>query len=110
VQKSGTARGFFYFYSRYRFLFCVISPTEKTENQSVTYSCSMKVLLCQSYGIPRYFKFKIYLTSSVADPDPGSGAFLTLDPGSGMGKKSGSGSVMNNPDHISYSLETIFWG
>ncbi len=27
---------------------------------------------------------------SVADPDPGSGAFLT--PGSGMGKKSGSGS------------------
>jgi hypothetical protein len=29
--------------------------------------------------------------------DPGSGAFLT--PGSGM----------NNPDHISESLETIFW-
>jgi hypothetical protein len=26
---------------------------------------------------------------SVADPDPGSGAFLT--PGSGMGRKSGSG-------------------
>ncbi len=34
---------------------------------------------------------------SVADPDPGSGAFLT--PVSGM----------NNPDHISESLETIFW-
>ncbi len=31
--------------------------------------------------------------------DPGSSAFLT--PGSGMGKKSGSGSGMNNPDHIS---------
>jgi hypothetical protein len=28
--------------------------------------------------------------------------------GSGMGKKSGSGSRMNNPDHISESLETIF--
>jgi hypothetical protein len=27
-----------------------------------------------------------------------------------MGKKSGSGSGMNNPDHISESLETIFWG
>jgi hypothetical protein len=27
-----------------------------------------------------------------------------------MGKKSGSGSGMNNPDHISWSLETIFWG
>ena len=36
------------------------------------------------------------LISSVADPDPGSGAFLT--PGSGMGKKSGSG--MSNPDHF----------
>jgi hypothetical protein len=45
---------------------------------------------------------------SVADPDQGSGAFLT--PGSGMGKKSGAGSGMNNPDHISESLETIFWG
>ncbi len=46
-------------------------------------------------------------SSSVADPDPGSGAFLT--PGSGMAKKSGSGSGMNNPDHISESLKTIFW-
>jgi hypothetical protein len=26
-----------------------------------------------------------------------------------MGKKSGSGSGMNNPDHISKSLEIIFW-
>ncbi len=33
---------------------------------------------------------------SVADPNPGSGAFLT--PGSGI------------PEHISESLETIFWG
>ncbi len=31
------------------------------------------------------------------------------DPGSGMGKKSGFGSGMNNPDYISESLETIFW-
>ncbi len=45
--------------------------------------------------------------SSVADP--GSGAFLTPDPGSGMGKKSESGSGMNKPNHISESLETIFW-
>jgi hypothetical protein len=27
-----------------------------------------------------------------------------------MGKKSGSGSGMNNPNHIPESLETIFWG
>jgi hypothetical protein len=26
-----------------------------------------------------------------------------------MGKKSGSGSGMNNPDHVSESSETIFW-
>jgi hypothetical protein len=26
-----------------------------------------------------------------------------------MAKKSGSGSGMNNPDHISESLKTIFW-
>jgi hypothetical protein len=26
-----------------------------------------------------------------------------------MGKKSGSGSGMNNPDHLSESFETIFW-
>ena len=44
-------------------------------------------------------------TDSVADP--GSGTFL--NPGSGMGKKSRSGSGMNIPDHISENLETIFW-
>ncbi len=39
--------------------------------------------------------------------DPGLGAFLT--PGSGIrdGRKSASGSGMNNPDHIFWSLETI---
>jgi hypothetical protein len=40
----------------------------------------------------------------IRDPVP----FLPLDPGSGMGKKSKSGSGMNNPDHIAESLETIF--
>ncbi len=38
---------------------------------------------------------------------PGAGALI---PGSGMGKKSGSKSEMNNPDHVSESLETIFFG
>jgi hypothetical protein len=42
--------------------------------------------------------------TSVADPDPVP--FLLLDPGSGMGKESRSGSGMNIPDQ---SLETIFW-
>jgi hypothetical protein len=34
--------------------------------------------------------FHCFAQGSVADPDPGFGAFLT--PGSGMGKKTGSGS------------------
>ncbi len=34
--------------------------------------------------------------------------FLSLDPGSGMGEKSVSGSGMNNPDHISESFKIIF--
>ncbi len=41
----------------------------------------------------------------IRDPVP----FWPLDPGSEMGKKSGSGSRMKIPDHISESLETIFW-
>jgi hypothetical protein len=41
---------------------------------------------------------KLFLLNSVADPDPGSGAFLT--PGSGSG--------INNSDHISETLEPIF--
>jgi hypothetical protein len=63
---------------------------------------------CFANTIP-YQKFlrdldEIYSTNGVADL--GSGAFLTL--GSGMGEKSGSGFGMNNQDHISESLETIF--
>jgi hypothetical protein len=56
---------------------------------------------------PKASHIELTVKNSVADPDPGSGYFLT--PGSGSGKKSGSGSGMNNPDHISESMETIFW-
>jgi hypothetical protein len=53
-----------------------------------------------------------WVNRRVADPDPGSGIRCLLTPGSGIqdGKKSGSRSGMNNPDHISESFETIFWG
>ncbi len=37
--------------------------------------------------------------------DPGSGAFLTLDPGSGMGRKSASGSGIRDEQLGSYFLE-----
>jgi hypothetical protein len=39
----------------------------------------------------------------------GSGIDAFLTPGSGMGKKSRSGSGMNIPDHITECLETVFW-
>jgi hypothetical protein len=38
-----------------------------------------------------------------------SGVFLPLDPESGIGKKSRSGSGKNIQDHISESLERVFW-
>jgi hypothetical protein len=43
---------------------------------------------------------------SVADPNPGSGVFLTSP---GLVKKQDPDPGMNIPDHISQSLETIFW-
>jgi hypothetical protein len=43
------------------------------------------------------------IRSSVADPDPGSGAFLT--PGSGMGRKSAFGSGIRDEQPGSYFLE-----
>jgi hypothetical protein len=49
----------------------------------------------------------IILKISVADP--GSGAIFSLGKGFRDGKKSRSGSGMNITDHISKSLETIFW-
>ncbi len=55
-----------------------------------------------------FLERKKILSTNVADP--GSDAFLTpLDPGSGMGKKSRSGSGMNIPGHIFEILEAIFW-
>jgi hypothetical protein len=56
--------------------------------------------------IPWYVSLLAYTNVWDSVPDPGSGAFLS--PGSGMGKKSGSGSMMNELDHIFKSLETIF--
>jgi hypothetical protein len=48
------------------------------------------------------------LTTSVADPHSGSGAFLA--PGSGMETRQiwDAGSGINIPDHISESLASVF--
>jgi hypothetical protein len=39
----------------------------------------------------------------------GSGIRCLFDPWIRNGKNSGSGSEKNNPDHISESVETLFW-
>jgi hypothetical protein len=58
--------------------------------------------ICTDPDPSRFFwDLQSFKLSSVADPDPGSGAFLI--PGSGIGKKSGSESGINNLDHISES-------
>ncbi len=62
----------------------------------VTLPLGYYYLLCNPKRVSKTQNSDI-LKNSFADPDPGCGAFLT--PGSGM----------NNPDHISESLETIFW-
>jgi hypothetical protein len=51
----------------------------------------------------------ICVVSSVADPDPGSGAFFTPRSGIRDGKNQdpGSGAGMNIPVHISESLERV---
>jgi hypothetical protein len=51
----------------------------------------------------------IRYATSVADPDPGSGIGCFFDPWIRDGRKSASGSGMNNPDHIFKSLETNFF-
>jgi hypothetical protein len=53
-------------------------------------------------------KLKVKFFDSVADPDPGSGAFLT--PGSGMGKKSGSGIRDEQPGSYFLELKRHFLG
>jgi hypothetical protein len=53
--------------------------------------------------------FYSVVSTSVADPNPRSGAFLIQDRGWVKNQHPGSGSGMKNPDHISESLETIFW-
>jgi hypothetical protein len=73
-------------------------------------SCQTAALSCQNRELIATVDFGIF--SSVADPDPGSGAFLA--PGSGIRigkpgwKKSGSGIQNVIPDHISDRLETNF--
>jgi hypothetical protein len=68
----------------------------KLELQAKGYTCSEE-------RVRSLLSTSITIINSGADP--GSGAFLT--PGSGMGKKPRSG--INIPNHISKSLETIFW-
>jgi hypothetical protein len=73
-----------------------------TEGNKATGNALEKALQkCDRQG-RRSYPFSSIMVSVA---DPGSGVVLT--PGSGMGKKSRSGSGMNIPDHIAESLESI---
>jgi hypothetical protein len=67
--------------------FFLINHGTRTGQEDRVFGCS---LWWQTYLQTKY-------SISVTHPDPGSGAFKT-------------GPGMNNPDHISESLETIFLG
>jgi hypothetical protein len=56
------------------------------------------------------FKIVVMIFSSVTDPDPGSGAFLTLNPGSGIGFFPDPGSrYPGSQTYIFDSFVTKFW-
>ncbi len=78
-----------------------------TKKKNSKLKCSLYIHLNPDPATPTNADpdLKLWVKSSVADPDPGSGALLT--PGSGIGKKSGFG--IKNADHISERLETIFF-
>ncbi len=61
------------------------------------------IYVCKGLNYYCGFSGRCYTVSSVADPYPGSGAFLT--PGSGMDRKSASGSGIRDEQPESYFLE-----
>ncbi len=81
----------------------LMEPSMEGAVLSPTFSCLLAKVNAWEFNV-------VIAWSSVEnwfrDPVSGSGAFLT--PGSGMGKKSGSGSRMNNPDHIFERLKNNF--
>jgi hypothetical protein len=66
-----------------------------------TVPCTVLTLKTKLQAVSLRCTYDHIFQPSVADPDPGYGAFLTLEPGSGMAKKSRCASGMNIPDHIS---------
>jgi hypothetical protein len=79
-------------------------PIQKKPSSGFNKSGSTKLKLVQvcSKGVLELTYILMLTVLRILDPVP-------LLPGSGIGKKSGSGSRMKNPDLISVSLEAIFW-
>jgi len=67
-----------------------------------------QLILYYKSGSMQNFNFYLLQCCGSEIRDPKSGAFLT--PGSGMGKKSATGSGMNHPYHIFWSIETSYPG
>ena len=67
----------------------------------------IKIFKCwKKFFLPSFIKFYNFSVVQIQIQD--LVPFWPLDPGSGIGKKSGSGSGKNNPDHISESIKTFF--
>jgi hypothetical protein len=98
-HKFGSGSGPFHHHAK----ICLIFNNKAVEHFNTISKHIVKRIKLVPKG-ERYLYFCPLLRIRIRDPVP----FRPLDPESGMGKKSGSGSGMNNPDHISESLETIF--
>jgi tRNA(His) 5'-end guanylyltransferase len=70
-------------------LFSEFGINYNNEEEKLRSSFIIRLLYGSLKNLTVHRSYTPTLSSSVADPDPGAGAFLT--PGSGMGKKSGSG-------------------
>ncbi len=75
----------------------------------------VNLLMCERGGALYSVRARVQCCGSgsgISDLGSGIRCFFDpwiRDPVSGMGKEQGSGYGMNNPDHISQRLETIFW-
>jgi hypothetical protein len=76
--------------------------------EATSFDCSSLIRGQQAESFSDHVNLLLLVPGSVSDPDPRSGAFLTLDPGwvKNQDPDPGSSSGMNIPDHI---FAKSFW-
>ncbi len=109
------APALYYYNESYVFALTIIPKMDRSD-MDITSKLQLEtrcVLHVESYGfnltlIQKNEKIFLAVIPKIQCCGPGSWIRCLFDPGIRDVKKSGSGSGMNNPDHISESLETIF--